>query len=273
MARGDPGSRGRRRAPAGGRACRRARGSPRAPIRASLPRGSPRPAQGKARGDGAGEDSSRRPAATGVVPGRFRGPRRTPVPPGRGTSARSTAPTGRAALSEQGVERADAVFPGPQGENRPLARRVRHVDVVGHHRPVPVRGLDARPLPQADPERFGRTVGTPGPSAHPPRRHAWTVGTPGLSAHPDRGLRARPRPPRAGRAPASAHRLVASRPARPVGLPAGGPHGGGPHRREEYDLTPDDALARLRAHAFGHDRALLRAARDVIDDQCRPGPW
>ncbi|MEV0120455.1 GAF and ANTAR domain-containing protein [Streptomyces sp. NPDC050703] len=36
----------------------------------------------------------------------------------------------------------------------------------------------------------------------------------------------------------------------------------------KYDLTPDDALARLRAHAFGHDQTLLRTAQDVIDDQC-----
>ncbi|THC45948.1 hypothetical protein [Streptomyces sp. A1499] len=36
---------------------------------------------------------------------------------------------------------------------------------------------------------------------------------------------------------------------------------------------PTTPSPRRRAHAFGHDQALLRAARDVIDDQCRPGPW
>lgn len=34
----------------------------------------------------------------------------------------------------------------------------------------------------------------------------------------------------------------------------------------KYDLTPADALARLRAHAFGHNRTLLRTAQDVIAD-------
>ncbi|CAM5390157.1 ANTAR domain-containing protein OS=Streptomyces alboniger OX=132473 GN=CP975_27935 PE=4 SV=1 [Streptomyces alboniger] len=34
----------------------------------------------------------------------------------------------------------------------------------------------------------------------------------------------------------------------------------------KYGLTPDDALARLRAHAFGHDQTLLRTAQIVIDE-------
>ncbi|QES45079.1 hypothetical protein DEJ49_32445 [Streptomyces venezuelae] len=35
----------------------------------------------------------------------------------------------------------------------------------------------------------------------------------------------------------------------------------------KYGLSPDDALARLRAHAFSHDQTLLRTAQKAIDDQ------
>ncbi|WP_447040536.1 GAF and ANTAR domain-containing protein [Streptomyces sp. DSM 118878] len=34
----------------------------------------------------------------------------------------------------------------------------------------------------------------------------------------------------------------------------------------KYGLTPDDALARLRAHAFANDQTLQRTAQTVIDD-------
>ncbi|MEU2562480.1 GAF and ANTAR domain-containing protein [Streptomyces longispororuber] len=34
---------------------------------------------------------------------------------------------------------------------------------------------------------------------------------------------------------------------------------------EKYGLSPEDALARLRAHSFRHDRPLLRTARHVLD--------
>ncbi|MFI0240485.1 GAF and ANTAR domain-containing protein [Streptomyces sp. NPDC016845] len=34
-----------------------------------------------------------------------------------------------------------------------------------------------------------------------------------------------------------------------------------------YDLSPDDALARLRAHAFSHDQTLSRTAQDVIESR------
>ncbi|MGW7514590.1 GAF and ANTAR domain-containing protein [Streptomyces sp. NPDC054796] len=36
---------------------------------------------------------------------------------------------------------------------------------------------------------------------------------------------------------------------------------------EKYGLTPDDALARLRAHAFRHDQPLLHTAQHVLDNQ------
>ncbi|GHE52383.1 hypothetical protein GCM10018785_22440 [Streptomyces longispororuber] len=34
-----------------------------------------------------------------------------------------------------------------------------------------------------------------------------------------------------------------------------------------YDITPDDALARLRAHSFRHNQPLLRTAEHVLDHQ------
>ncbi|MEV7190529.1 ANTAR domain-containing protein [Streptomyces sp. NPDC093510] len=35
----------------------------------------------------------------------------------------------------------------------------------------------------------------------------------------------------------------------------------------KYDLSPDDALARLRAHSFRHNQPLLRTAEHVLDHQ------
>ncbi|MFK8845158.1 ANTAR domain-containing protein [Streptomyces sp. Ac-502] len=34
---------------------------------------------------------------------------------------------------------------------------------------------------------------------------------------------------------------------------------------EKYDLTPDDALARLRAHSFHHNQPLLHTAQHVLN--------